>query len=62
MLCRVRLQPTVHAPAPLLHGRYRAPELLLDARHYTGAVDVWAVRLMLLAAPLWGHLVSATAS
>lgn len=22
---------------------YRAPELLLDARHYTGAVDVWAV-------------------
>lgn len=23
--------------------RYRAPELLLDARHYTGAVDVWAV-------------------
>lgn len=23
--------------------RYRAPELLLDAKHYTGAVDVWAV-------------------
>lgn len=23
--------------------RYRAPELLLDARHYTGAIDVWAV-------------------
>ena len=23
--------------------RYRAPELLLEARHYTGAVDVWAV-------------------
>ncbi|KAL4855931.1 Cyclin-dependent kinase E-1 [Chlorella vulgaris] len=22
---------------------YRAPELLLDARHYTGAIDVWAV-------------------
>ena len=23
--------------------RYRPPELLLDARHYSGAVDVWAV-------------------
>ncbi|KAL4425063.1 hypothetical protein ABPG77_001841 [Micractinium sp. CCAP 211/92] len=22
---------------------YRAPELLLDAKHYTGAIDVWAV-------------------
>lgn len=26
-----------------LPTRYRAPELLLDARHYTGAVDVWAI-------------------
>ena len=30
-------------PSPLVPTRYRAPELLLDARHYTGAVDVWAI-------------------
>ena len=29
-------------PACQRSRRYRAPELLLDARHYTGAVDVWA--------------------
>ena len=32
----------VRPPSPRVR-RYRPPELLLDARHYSGAVDVWAV-------------------
>lgn len=34
--------PAARRP-PVRCARYRAPELLLDARHYTGAIDVWAV-------------------
>ena len=37
---------------------YRAPELLLGARHYTCAVDVWAVGCIFgeVVATLWGTL------
>lgn len=46
-----------HASPSLSSSRYRAPELLLGSKHYTQALDVWAVGCifaeLLLVAPLF---------
>lgn len=35
-----------HMSMPLTTKYYQAPELLLHPRHYTNAVDIWAVGCM----------------
>jgi serine/threonine protein kinase len=52
--------PTI--PPPCCRRRYRAPELLLDARHYTGAVDVWAVGCIMAELMLLRPLFQASAA
>ena len=41
-------QPTHHCVSILTsHNTFRAPELLLGAKHYTPAIDVWAAGCIL---------------
>ena len=55
--------PTAAPPnPPSCCRRYRAPELLLDARHYTGAVDVWAVGCIMAELMLLRPLFQASAA
>lgn len=42
-LCRAPLQPLFSGDKVVVTIWYRAPELLLGARHYTKAIDCWAV-------------------
>ncbi|CAE6427658.1 hypothetical protein ACGC1H_000765 [Rhizoctonia solani] len=42
-LCRSPLQPLFSGDKVVVTIWYRAPELLLGARHYTKAIDCWAV-------------------
>ncbi|CAE6458981.1 unnamed protein product [Rhizoctonia solani] len=42
-LCRSPLQPLLSGDKVVVTIWYRAPELLLGARHYTKAIDCWAV-------------------
>ena len=48
--CRALLLPRLrvaHPPLQVVTIWYRAPELLLGARHYTPAVDLWAAGCIL---------------
>lgn len=44
------LQPLYHGDKVVVTIWYRAPELLMGARHYTPAIDMWAVGC------IWGEL------
>lgn len=42
-LARAMAQPLEEMTPTVVTRWYRAPELLLGARHYTGAIDIWSV-------------------